>query len=152
MRGFTLIELLVVLIIVVVLVAVALPYYRNAVESARTTEVVMLWGRQKNWATGYNMSAEQAQKSTERLQKSKLKHFTGEVFCREKSDPNELCWEVRFTQINEDNSVRYELFTDKNFTRLMCAGLNSAGEDFCESQANDETPQTIDGKKSYWIR
>lgn len=152
MRGFTLIEILVALIIVVILVAVALPYYRNAVESGRMTEIVMLWGRQKNWATGYNMTAEQAQKATDKLQKSNLKYFTGELFCRPKNDTNELCWEVRFTQKDENNSVRYELFTDKNFTRLMCTGLNGAGEDFCESQANEETPQTFDGKKAYWIR
>ena len=152
MRGFTLIEMLVVLIIIVVLIAVALPYYRNAVESARTTEVVLLWGRQKNWITGRALSVEQARRATENLQKSNLKYFTGKVLCREKSDPDELCWEVRFTQQDENNSVRYELFTDKNFTHLMCAGLNNAGDNFCESQANDETPQTIDGKKSYWIR
>lgn len=152
MRGFTLLEILVVLIIVVVLTALALPYYRNAIESTRMTEIVVLWGRQKNWISGRDLSAQQVQRATENLQRPKLKYFTGEVLCREKSDPNELCWEVRFTQQDENNSVRYELFTDKNFTRLMCAGLNNAGNNFCETQAHDETPQTIDGKKSYWIR
>ncbi|WP_428073662.1 type IV pilin protein [Candidatus Avelusimicrobium luingense] len=150
-HGFTLIETLVTVLIIIVLVAVALPYYRNAVESSRMTEVVMLWGRQKNWATGYNMSADQAQKSTDRLNKAGLNHFTGKVVCREKADPNELCWEAEFTRL-ENSSVHYKLLTAKNFTRMMCMGLNGAGEDFCESQSQQDTPETIDGKKAYWIR
>ena len=50
MKGFTLIELLVAVLIVGILSAVAIPYYYNAVENARITEVVLLWGRQKNFA------------------------------------------------------------------------------------------------------
>lgn len=150
-NGFTLIETLVTVLIIAVLAAVALPYYRNAVESSRMTEIVMLWGRQKNWATGYNMSAEQAQKATERLNKAKLKYFTGEVVCREKSDENELCWEVEFTRL-ENSSIRYQILSAKNFTRLLCMGLNSAGNDFCESQSQQDSPEIIDGKKVYWIR
>ena len=149
--GFTLIETLVTVLIIIVLVAVALPYYHNAVESSRATEVVMLWGRQKNWAPGTNLSAAQAQKATGRLNQAKLKYFTGEVVCREKTDPNELCWEVEFTRL-ENSSVRYKLLTTKNFTRLMCVGLNSTGEDFCESQSQQDDPEIIDGKNAYWIK
>ncbi len=152
MRGFTLIEMLVVLVIIVVLVAVALPYYRNAVESSRMTEIVILWGRQKNWASGHMLSPEQAHHATENLQHARLKYFTGEVVCRTKADPKEICWEVLFTQKDENSSVRYNLVTDKNFINLLCIGLNRAGEDFCESQSRDDSPQLIDGKKAYWIR
>lgn len=150
-NGFTLLETVVTVLIIAVLAAVALPYYRNAVESGRATEVVMLWGRQKNWATGHNFSPEQVQKANDRLQKAGLKYFTGEIVCREKQDENELCWEAEFTRV-ENSSVRYKLLTARNFTRLMCVGLNGAGNDFCESQAHTETPEIIDGQNAYWMR
>ncbi len=151
MKGFSLLEVLVVLIIVAVLTAIALPYYRNAVESSRMTEVVILWGQQKNWANGYNMSTEQAQKATERLQKAPLKYYTGQVICREKEDATQLCWEAEFSQRNEDASLRYKLVTTHNFSRLACIGLNHAGENFCESQSRQE-PYEENGEKIYEIR
>ncbi|MCQ2410777.1 MAG: hypothetical protein MJ053_04690 [Elusimicrobiaceae bacterium] len=150
-KGISLLETLVAIIIVAVLIAIALPYYRNAVENTRSTEVVLFWGQQKNFVTGYNLSPEQAQRQTQRLNEGKLKYFTGEIVCREKADPNELCWEAEFTR-REDSSVRYKLLTASNFRRLMCVGLNHAGESFCESQSQQDEPETINGQQAYWIR
>ena len=48
MKGYTLLEVLVVVLIIGILSAVALPYYFNAVENARLTELRLLWGRGKN--------------------------------------------------------------------------------------------------------
>ena len=152
-NGFTLLEMLVVVVIVAVLVAMALPYYFNAVESARMTEVVMLWGRQKNWVTGQNLSPEQAQRITYRLQQAKLAYFSGQIVCREKENPNELCWEAEFTQLKENSHARYKLITTHNFTQLACLPLNRAGDDFCTTQALDENaPELIGGEKAYPIR
>ena len=150
-RGFSLLETLVAVLIIAVLVSVALPYYRNAVESSRMTEVVVLWGRQKNWATGHYLSQEQVQRATQNLQKAGLKYFTGQVVCRQKSDSNELCWEAEFTRL-ENSSVRYKLVTTHNFARLACIGQDGAGKNFCESQSQQETPDMIDGEEAYPIR
>lgn len=148
MKGFTLLETLVAVVIVVVLVAVALPYYYNAVENARITEVVILWGQQKNFATGYELSPAQAEKFTQRLQKANLKYFTGRIFCRENAGG--ICWEAEFTQTKEPHA-RYKLVTTDNFKKLACVPLNGAGESFCESQAVDE-PLELNGEKTYIIR
>ena len=150
-RGFTLLETLVAVVIVAVLAAIALPYYRNAVEASRITEIVMLWGRQKNWANGHNLTEAQAQKATENLRKAKLKYFTGEVLCREKENSSELCWEAEFTLRDPNATLQYKLITTHNFARLACVGLNSAGESFCESQSQQD-PEKMDGQKVYWIR
>ena len=150
-NGFSLLEVLVVLVIVGIVAAVALPYYRNAVESSRLTEIVILWGRQKTWANGHNMSPEQAQKATSNLQKANLRYFTGEIICREKETPSELCWEAQFTPKNQ-TALQYKIITTHNFARLACVGLNRAGENFCESQSLQDTPQTIAGERAYWMK
>ena len=149
-NGLTLIETIVVLFIILVLTIIALPYYYNAVESARATEVVALWGRTKNWVIGFNMSESQAQSVNRRMGKTPLRYYSGQIVCREKENPNEICWEAEFTQLNENAHARYKLITTDNFSRLACVPLNDAGETFCLSQALDEkTPPLIDEKKAY---
>ena len=151
-RGLSILELLVVLLITAVLTAVALPYYYNAVESARATEVVTLWGRTKNWVIGHEMSPTQAVRLNQRMNKTPLRYFNGQIICREKEDPKEICWEAEFTQRNEQAHARYKLITLQNFTRLACVPLNTAGENFCLSRTQDEnTPKIIDGEKAYLI-
>lgn len=150
MKGFTLLEMLVVVIIIAVLTAVALPYYRNAVESARLTELVVLWGHQKNFATGVNFSQSQADAWTNKLEKGNLKHFTGRIFCRENSA--DICWEAEFTKKDSAEPLQYKIQTTQNFRRLACIPLNRAGKNFCESQANEENPIDLNGEESYLIK
>lgn len=151
MKGFTIIELLAVVLIIGILTAVALPYYYNAVENARITEVVVLWGRHKNFASGSYMSQEQADRMTKRLQETKLKKFIGQVVCRQDAPENTPCWEAVFTQLESNPHVAYELTTTDNFMRLACVPINAAGKDFCQTQALGD-PVTIDGKEAFLIR
>ena len=152
-KGFTLLEMTVVVLIIGILTAIALPYYLHAVENARLTEAVVLWGRQKNFVTGKHLTNEQAQRYTEQLQKANLKHFTGYVFCSTAPEDNPPCWEAAFTLKNPDASISYKLQTTNNFLQLGCMGLNSSGEDFCQSQAENKTPTTLaTGEKIYIIR
>ena len=150
MKGFTLLEMLVIVLIIAVLIAVALPYYRNAVENARLTELVVLWGHQKNFATGTNFSQNQADAWTNKLQHSKLKHFTGRIFCRE--DSTGICWEAEFTKRNSDEPLQYKIQTTQNFRHLTCIPLNHAGKNFCQSQANEEDPFDLNGEEAYLIK
>lgn len=151
MKGFTLIELLAVVLIIAILTAVALPYYYNAVENARITEVVVLWGRHKNFASGVYMSQEQADRMTKRLQETKLKKFIGQVVCRQNAPENTPCWEALFTQLQTNPHAAYELTTTDNFMRLACVPINTAGKDFCQTQALGE-PIEINGKEAFIIR
>ena len=151
-KGFTLLEMLVAVLIIGILASIAVPYYFNAVESARMTEVVVLWGRQKNFSTGQFMTQEQADRLTSRLQKAKLKNYTGRVICRAGADASKPCWEAEFTQTDANPHAAYKLTTTENFMRLACVPLNGAGENFCQSQADDETPITLDGEDAYLIR
>jgi len=148
MKGFTLLEMMIVAVIIAVLAAVALPYYYNAVESARMTEVVVLWGKGKGAVSGYELSQEQADRLSHRMEKANLKHFTGNVFCREGATG--ICWEAEFTQKGEPHA-RYKLVTTENFKKLACVPINGAGQSFCESQAVGE-PVDINGEKTYIIK
>ena len=152
MKGFTLIELLVVVLIIGILSAIAIPYYYNAVENARITEVVLLWGRQKNFVNGRFMSEEQAARLTEQINKANLKYFTGAAVCRPGNDENTPCWEAVFTQTSTSPHAQYQLTTINNFMDLACIGLNGAGENFCEGQSRQSAPLEIDGKTAYIIR
>ena len=144
-------EILIVLVIVSVLIAIALPYYRNAVESSRITEAVLLWGRQKNFAQGYRFSEDTARQTNERLAAARLRYFTAQLVCRPKENPQELCWEVEFDPKDTHASMQYRLLTTHNFSRLACMGLNSAGNRFCESLSRQEPPDQIDGHNTYWV-
>jgi len=152
-NGFTLIEVIITILIIVVVTALALPYYFNAAESARMTEVVTLWGRNKNWVIGKEMTAQDADRFTNRLNKQvQLKYFTAEIICRTKEDTGEICWEAEFTQKNENAHARYKLVTTHNFVNLACVPVNDAGESFCRTRALDEkNPETIGNEKGYII-
>lgn len=149
--GFTLQELLVVIIIIGVLSAIAVPYYFNAVESARNTEAVLLWGRTKNFYHGRRMDEASAQRLQERSNKDgKLKYYNVTIVCRNELG-KENCWEAEFLQ-KEPRHLEYKLTTTNNFLHLACVGLNDDGKDFCLSRTNEDNKTEIDGQEAYIIR
>ena len=149
--GFSLIEVLVAVLIIGILLSFALPNYRRAVEKARMTEAVMLWGRYKGWLTDVSIAPERAAEINEKLARAKLKYFTPQIVCRPKTDENEKCWEIIFEQKDAGQSLRYRLSTMRNARDLACSGINGGGTDFCKSQAQDE-PFTLDGYETYVIK
>ena len=150
--GFSLLEILIVIVIIGVLTSIALPYYENAVQSARSAEAVIWWGNTKNWIAGRDISRTHADK-TEQNANEKLKYFTLKLVCRIK-DFNEICWEAEFHLKNPQQRVKYYLATQKNFLQLVCVPENGAGDSFCQTQAGqDKGPDTeINGKPAYLIR
>lgn len=150
-NGFTLIELLIAALIIGVLSAVAVPYYFNAAESARMTEAVVLWGRTKNFYRGRHLDEAQARRIESRAQKENpLKYFTLHITCRPEPG-KEYCWEAEFEQ-KEARHAQYKLTTADNFLQLACLGLNSAGKDFCQSRAAQETPVSVGGQSAFLIK
>lgn len=150
-NGFTLIELLIAVFIIGVLSAVAVPYYFNAAESARLTEAVVLWGRTKNFYKGRAMDEAHARRIESRAQKDNpLKYFTLHIICRPETRKT-YCWEAEFEQ-KEARHALYKLTTTDNFLHLACIGLNSAGEDFCQSRAAQETPVSVGGQSAFLIK
>lgn len=146
--GYTLLELLIVVVIIGVLSAIALPYYLNAVENTRITELRLLWGRQKNFLTGRELSDSDIDKITEHLEKTALKYFTGEIICQEDNPPDMPCFEAVFTRTG--STLQYQIRTVNNFRELACVPQNSLGSRFCQSRARQEIK--INGQDAYLIR
>ena len=152
--GFSLLEMLIVVVIIGILVLTALPYYENAVQSARSTEAIIWWGNTKKWAAGKDMTRERADKiESDANENGKLKYFTLKLICRIKDGP-EFCWEAEFHLQPPNQRVQYYLATQKNFLQLLCVPQNSAGDSFCQTQAGrDEGPDAeVNGQPAYIIR
>ena len=145
--GFTLLEMLVVVLIIGVLSAIALPYYFNAVENARLTEIKLLWGRGKDFLGGKDLSANDLEKINEQIQKTKLKNFTVQIVCRTGNTP---CWEVVFTR-NEDAAAQYQITSTNNFKQLACIPQNARGASFCKSRMKPNGQTNIDGNEAFFI-
>ncbi len=154
-QAFTLIEMMVVVLIIGVLAAVAIPYYQNAVQSARNTEAVIWWSQLKRAGRARYMTQEQAQRYEQRVnQEGKLKYFTVSFFCRTKTDPNENCWELEMHLKDDNAHIQYILATQKNLQELVCVPLNGAGESFCRglSGVDEEADAEIEGQEGFVIR
>ena len=152
--GYSLLELLIVILIIGILTVVALPYYQNAVQSARSTEAIMWWSRTHKMASGRNMTQARAERIENDVNENhKLTYFTLKIICHPKEN-DELCWEAQFHPKNPNQYVRYYLATQSNFAQLVCVPQNSAGNSFCQAQAaQDDGPDTeIDETPAYIIR
>ncbi len=151
--GFTLIEVIIVLLIGMLLSAVAIPYYQSALEAAHLTEANLIWGELKRQATGHNLSLRR-NRLTQEINTARLKHFTIQILCRTPQSEEEpspstpsSCWEAEFYLQHPNQSIRYYLATQNNFTQLVCIGLNDAGRSFCQSQAAKDFKEKTDFKQ-----
>ena len=148
-------EMMICVLIIAVLGGFAIPYYQNAVQSAKNTEAVLWWSQVKRGGSIKSMSPERAARF-EKNANERMKHFRLEVVCREKTNPpeGETCWEANLHLTNQTQRIQYFLSTQKNFLQLVCVPINSAGKKFCQSQAgNEKEPDTeIDGQAAYLLR
>lgn len=148
-KGFTLLELLVVVIIITVLVGVAVPSYFNAAENARMVELKILWGHQKRWATGKQLTEQDIANTNAHLQKYGLKFFTGEIVCRNEVPTGQPCYEAVFTR--KSGPAEYQITTVNNFRDLACLPTNILGTRFCKSRMRQNGEITVDGQTAYLI-
>ncbi len=153
--GFSLLELMVTLLIIAVLTAAAIPYYQNAVQSARNTEAIIWWGHAKRWSTGAHFTQESAERLQNRANKdTAFKYFTVSIVCREREEEdNTPCWEAELHLQNPSQHIQYYLATTHNFSQLVCVPLNNAGDSFCQGQAGHEEADTqVNNLPAYTIR
>lgn len=149
-HGYTLLELLVVVLIVSILTAVALPQYFNVVENARMVELKVLWGSQRHWAAGKELSEAQLADINTRLQKYNLKNFTGEVVCRTGTSLATPCFEIVFTR-NANAAAQYQITTVDNFKKLACVPSNLLGTQVCKSRSIPDGQIRIGDQDGYLI-
>ena len=152
-QGFTLLELLVVVVIVAILTVLALPYYQNAVQSARASEAVIWWGHSKRFLRNNPLTQAQANRHMNNTNENNpMKYFMVSLVCRIK-EGSELCWEAEFHPRQTNQHIQYFLATQNNFDKLVCVPLNAAGDSFCQSQAQrDDGPDTqVEGQDAYTI-
>lgn len=132
-NALSLIEILVVILIISVLTAVALPYYQNAVQSARTNEAVIRWNQAKRLVAGQSLTPAHIERIENEINtKNQLKYFTLSLVCVPKSI-SMPCWEAEFRLKQSSQRIRYYLATQNNLAQLLCVPQNAAGEHFCES-------------------
>lgn len=149
-QGYTLLELLVVVLIISILCAVAVPQYFNAVESARMVELKILWGSQRYWAAGKQLTAKQIADTNEHMQKHGLKYFTGEIVCRAGGSASVPCYEAVFTR-KPQAAAQYQITTVNNFKNLACVPTNALGTRFCKSRSIANGQITVGGQEGYLI-
>lgn len=148
--GYSLLEMLVVVVIIAVLTAIAVPQYFNVVENARNVELKIFWGSQKNFATGKNFTAEELATHNARLQRTKLKNFTGQIICREGAPEGTPCYEVEFTR-NAGAAAQYKITSVDNFRQLACVPTNLLGTRFCKSRMQKDGEIKIGDDTAYLI-